>query len=68
MLNKYDRQTARYKRLIHALTEKKNKKYIYIYIYIYLSVQAAFQLLRRKHSHSKIVIITGLGDTLIHVM
>ena len=59
MLNKYDRQTARYKRLIHALTEKKE---------IYLSVHAAFQLLRRKHSHSKIVIITGLGDTLIHVM
>ena len=60
MLNKYDRQTARHKRLIHALTEKKMKS-------IFLSVRAAFQSLRRKHSHSKIVIITGLGDTLIHV-
>ena len=62
MLNKYDRQTARYKRLIHALIEKK-KKYIFQF-----SVHAAFQLLRRKDSHSKIVIIPGLGDTLIHVM
>ena len=60
MLNKYDRQTSRHKRLIHALTEKKIKS-------IFLSVLAAFQSLRRKHSHSKIVIITGLGDTLIHV-
>ena len=60
MLNKYDRQTAGHKHLIHALTEKKIKS-------IFLSVRAAFQSLRRKHSHSKIVIITGLGDTLIHV-
>ena len=55
MLNKYDRQTARHKRLIHAQTENKKK-------YIFLPVRAAFQLLRRKHSHSKIVIITGLGQ------
>ena len=60
MLNKYDRQSARHKRLLHALTENEKK-------YIFLSVRAAFQLLRRKHSHSKIVIITGLGDTLSHV-
>ena len=60
MLNKYDIQSARHKRLLHALTENKKK-------YIFLSVRAAFQLLRRKHSHSKIVIITGLGDILSHV-
>ena len=42
MLNRYDRQSTRSKRVIHALTEKKKKKKKEKEIY-FLSVGAAFQ-------------------------